>query len=86
MVADMAWIPYPRGGTSFGNGRWLCTVVTGGKGRVEILKLRDGVWCRRGGRPLSRRETVIAVDYLPQPLGLAPAESLPARVRAILGA
>lgn len=74
----MSWIEFPRPGTSFGDGRWLCTVEVDGWKRVEILELRLGRWLR-----LPKSSTVTHVDYVPPPAGGAPLGRIPARIQAI---
>lgn len=79
-AAVNAWIPYPRTGTHFEDGRWLCT-VEGAKHPVQILTLRNGEWER-----LPRRHKVVAVTQLPEPAGAAVRREaqFAARTRALL--
>ena len=60
------WIEYPRPGTSVGEGRWLCTVFTPRRSRVEFLNLIDGDWYFDDDQPLTRAK-VIAIAYVPEP-------------------
>lgn len=63
----MSWIPYPRPGTSVLDGTWLCTVERASGPEVRVLRLKNGEWQNRDGSPLSRREQVTAIDYMPKP-------------------
>lgn len=80
----MSWINYPRGGTSFGEGRWLCNVVKGQSVVVEILSLTERGWFRDCGKKLHYRETVTHVDWVPDPAGVPRPAYVPARIQAIL--
>lgn len=83
----MNWIPFPRLGTHFGDGTWLCTVEKAGGRSVEILDLEGGVWFRRGVELKARRERVIAVAHMPEPAGTAVRREskYAARIRALVG-
>jgi hypothetical protein len=63
------WMPFPRPGTHFENGRWLCTVATATTLRVEILDLEGGCWFRNVSEKLTDREQVVAIAWVPEPAG-----------------
>ena len=63
----MQWMPYPRSGTTYQNGRWMCTVLTGTSLNTEILELDDCQWFRNVNEQLGERERVTHVAYVPEP-------------------
>ena len=71
---SIKWIPFPRIGTTVALGKWLCTVETGHTLNVEILELDQnswngsGAWFRSGGERLTKREKVIGIAYVPEPM------------------
>lgn len=83
----MNWLPYPRTGTHFQDGRWLCTVEIGTTLQVEILDLESGSWFRNVTERLTDRERVTAVTWVPEPAGEPVRKEArhAARTRALVG-